>query len=490
MCLMFLKKYKVEVAVFIPLVIFLSYLGYQILYPVSPTFDPSMHAEIVNLIKMQGYPTTWQPYTDNSFTYPPLFHYISLIPHLFGLSLIDSVRLIGILIFISLPLAVYLFVSTFRRDAAILAAIIIGLIPLTGTIFLYGEFPELLALGFIVLLLYSIRIRNNYGVAIFTGLVVVSHVFMALIALLLFVYYGLRVVGKCGTKQKLLFILVFLVIASFWAPKYIEITDSVIHGRWHNTVYDTQQPFFDFWPIDVIRDFLFGSGNFGLILVPLALLGLVFVKDRLIRIFSVISLVFIVYHLPYTQLKILDLFIIPVALLASVCVFRLLEISKLDKIKFKGIKIASLTVIGLFVLFIGYSQVSYFNHWEALLGWGETRHMVPVDSLYSSAVWLGQQDQSLVRIYSEEAPSWVGILANKIPMYPYLSDLESFSDSYREQLRDRDRIKELIDQGGMDELKVLLDKWDVKYLFTRSDVNIDYLERVYSEGEYNLYRVI
>src|SRR3989344_382036 len=98
---------------------YLSVLGLHSQWSTTITPDAAMHAEIVVAIKEQSLITTWEPYADNEYTYPPLFHYIAV---LLPLEPIDSVRVLGVLVWLVLPVALYGLVATYRKDSAFVAA--------------------------------------------------------------------------------------------------------------------------------------------------------------------------------------------------------------------------------------------------------------------------------------------------------------------------------------------------------------------------------
>src|SRR3989344_3811411 len=128
-----------EVVLFIVLSVFLTILGVYSQFPTTITPDTAMHAEIVEAIGHQGFITTWEPYTENRYTYPPLFHYIAF---LLPLEPIDAVRALGIVLWIVLPIVMYFVASTYDRKAGLIAAVLIGLVPVFSNVFIYGEFPK------------------------------------------------------------------------------------------------------------------------------------------------------------------------------------------------------------------------------------------------------------------------------------------------------------------------------------------------------------
>ncbi len=475
---------KIEFKTFLPLLILpiiLAFLGYYILYPVPLKFDPSMHAEIVNIISIQGYPNTWQPYANNTFTYTPLFHYLSYIPSVFGLSPVDSVMILGILIYMLIPISTYYLVLSFKKkkQTAFLAAVTISFLPLLGSIFLLGEFPEVLSLLLLTLLLYSINTKRHFLVSVFTGLTILSHPFMALVAIILWLY-NFKNLKKEKPKNILFYILILIIITSFWIPKYIQIMGNAASGTWHNSIYDTQQPYLAFWPANEIQIFLFGMHVLTPIILPLSIIGFLFTRNKLLRAFYIITLIFTIYHLPYTQLKVLDLFVIPSSILAALGLEKIINTSK------KHNKHLPKAIAIFFILLMFSFQVTHFMHAKAY--WVDIEKS-PEIPLAESSLWLRDYNNGFVKIYSEQAPSWVGILSNKIPLEPYITDLEAYSDEYKEQLEYRKNINTSICSSDLVQLESLLKKHDIRFLFTKVNLTPDYLNRIHTNRGWNVYEV-
>lgn len=472
------KNRKNELILFTFLVIFIVSSGYYMLYPVSVTYDPSMHAEIVRIIEFQGYPDTWEPYANNSLTYTPFFHYVAFSLSLTGVHVMDAVRIIGIIAYILIPVSTYFLVSLyFRKNKTIpvISALVMAFIPLMGNIFLLGEFPEVLSILFLILILYSIKTERHLLTAVFTGLAVITHPFMAMVAVVLYIYNIKNIRGE-SNKTKLLYFLIFIIISSFWAVKYFEIAKNMATDSWQNVVYHEQQPYFWFWEPHQITEFLFGFNQLGYFIFLFSLVGFWKLDDKLLRVFYIFCLVFIIFHLPYSQLKILDLFVIPIVIFAAAGIWTVIN---LFKGKYK------ILVAGVIIFVLAYSQVSHFAyvkvHWF-------TEYSLD-DDLLDATLWLRDYDDSFVRIYSDEGSSWIGILSNKNPLEPYVTYLEAFSDSYVEQLNDRDKIKYYINSSEFAELEKILEKYNVKFVFAKENITASYINKVYYNTGWNLYKV-
>jgi hypothetical protein len=478
----YFKKQKRAILLVLILVIN-AVLGFYIMYPVSLFHDPAMHSEIVYMIREQGYPTTWQPFAENEFTYPPLFHYLSLFVSVTGISLIDSVRLAGILFFLLIPISMYLYLSSFKKidkNIPIMSAAGIAFMPLVGNIFLLGEFPQVLAMALIILMLYTIKTERHLWTALITGLVVLAHPFMFIAAIILFLY-NLKNMKSKGIKIILLYFLIAILVSCIWLPGYLGIYSNAASGQWQNAVYNLEQPFFWFWPSQDIIKFLFDWNFLTPVILPLSVIGFIKTKNSFLRSFFLLCFAFTVFHLPFTQLKIYDLFAIPSVIMAAFgvnCIFQKTSAWKNP--------IARLSPIIIFILLMGIFQVAHFVHAKNNWTYGNE---TPDPALIQSAIWLNGYDSSFVRIYSTDATEWVGILSNKMPLNPSVSSLEAYSDEYKRQLEANNKIRDSIRASDTETLKSVLEEWNLKYLIVKEDFLANYLKKI-NDSDWKVYEVI
>jgi hypothetical protein len=442
------------------LFVFLLLFGIYSQWSTTITPDAAMHAEIVVAIKEQGFIMTWEPYADNEYTYPPLFHYIAI---LLPLEPIDSARVLGMLVWLVLPVALYGLVATYRRDAAFIAAALIGLVPSFSNVFIYGEFPQLMAMVFLLLEWRLLRQGKITWAAIVTGLIVLTHVFFALVGLLFFGYYCVR---KREWRA-----LIGLAVALPWLPAYGTVVQNALSGGWENVRYNAIQPVFGFWPMQVSIDWLVGIEGLTPVLLPLAIIGFWKVKDVFLRCVFVFALVFTMFHIPFTQLKIFDFLAIPVVILASIALVELPT-----KRAYRNAIIVALVVCLAFVQGVHFwnTQVNWFNP-----------EIAPTTELADAAEWLARYDPSFVRMYAHQASAWTGVLAHKLPLNPDITHLERFSDEYREQLAVQKEIKETLIEGR--DVQSLLHEHDIRYLIIPFGLGQD-LELLYSNGVWGVYR--
>lgn len=449
---------------------FLFALAVYSQWPTTITPDAAMHAEIVVAIQEQGWITAWMPYAQNEYTYPPLFHYIAV---LLPLEPIDSVRVLGILIWLTLPVALYGVVATYRRDIAFVAAALVGLVPSFSNVFIYGEFPQVMAM---VLLLWEWRLARRGRMAwagFVAGLIVLTHVFFALVGLLFFCYYWCR---RSNSTRELRTnpdwrSLVGLVVMLPWLPAYGTIVQNALSGGWENVRYNATQPVFGFWPMQVSADWLVGIEGLTPVLLPLAIIGFWKVKDVFLRGVFVFALAFTLFHIPFTQLKILDFLAVPVVMLAAIALMEL-------QMKRAGRNAIIVAIV------VCLAAVQGLHFWNTQVNWLNP-DIAPTPDLTDAAEWLVEYDPSFVRVYAHQASAWVGILAHKLPLDPDITHLERFSDEYKAQLGVQKVIKDMLVRGG--DVRSLLQKNDVRYLIIPVGLGKN-LELLYSNGVWGVYR--
>jgi len=442
------------------LFLFLIVLGVWSQWPTTITPDAAMHAEIVELIGQQGYVTTWQPYADNAYTYPPLFHYLAF---LLPLESIDAVRALGIVLWLVLPVVMYLLVSTFNKKAGMIAAFLVVLVPSFSNVFIYSEFPQLLAMILLLLEWYLLRTERVSWAACTVGVIGLTHVFFVLIAALLFLVHTKVRDWKYG--------MLALLVMVPWLPAYVRVVMNVLFGQWENVRYNATQPVFGFWGTKELYDWFVGVHGLTAVLVILSVYGFFVTKDRILRGIFVFSVFFTVFHVPFTQLKILDLLAFPVVMLASLAITSLPLKTFWKK-----------SVVVIVVVFMLIVQV---NHFYVAKKWWLNPEIAPTEEFADAARWLGEYDDSVVRVYFHQASAWGGILAHKLPLEPDITHLEAFSESYRKQIDGQREIKDaLADRKEID--IAIVKKYDVKYLVVPVELESQ-LDLLYENGVWGVY---
>ena len=457
-----IKEHSIkESFMFLILFLFLIVLGVWSQWPTTITPDAAMHAEIVELIGQQGYVTTWQPYADNAYTYPPLFHYLAF---LLPLKSIDSVRALGIVLWLVLPLMMYLLMSTFNKKAGMIAAFLVVLVPSFSNVFIYSEFPQLMAMSLLLLEWYLLRTERVSWAACTVGVIGLTHVFFVLIAALLFLVHTKVRDWKYG--------LLSLLVMVPWLPAYVRIVMNVLSGQWENVRYNATQPVFGFWGTQELYDWFVGVHGLTAVLVILSVYGFFVTKDRILRGIFVFSVFFTAFHVPFTQLKILDLLAFPVVILASLALVSLPLKSYWKK-----------SVVVIVVIFMLIVQV---NHFYVAEKWWLNPEIAPTEEFADAARWLGEYDDSFVRVYFHQASAWGGILSHKLPLEPDITHLEAFSESYKKQIEGQREIKNSLAETKEVEGDVVR-AYDIRYFVIQVD-KAGRLEQLYSNDVWGVYR--
>jgi hypothetical protein len=179
------------------------------------------------------------------------------------------------------------------------------------------------------------------------------------------------------------------------------------------------------------------------------------------RIFFLAALVFSIYHIPYTQLKVFDTLAIPSIFLSSAGI---VEISKQTK-KY------GIAVLIIFIATMSCFQVYHFVYAKNM--WFDSS-IAPEPALLNTMLWLGEHDRSEAKIYVDSASAWAGALSGKIPLEPEITYLESFSESYVKQIKLNKRIKESLSDNG--DVTNLARGAGIKYIITKQTTNLKELK--------------
>ena len=456
----FIKKRRTGIIVIVPLFLISLLSGTYAHYPVSITNDPAIHSEIVNVMQHQGYPSTWEPYAVNDFTYPPLFHFFALLLNLLGVPAIDSVRIIGIILWALLPVAAYAFGSVYGRKTAMLSAFMSLSLPFLSNVFIFGEFPQLMATELLIMEIYFLK-KGKYaysGIAV--GLAILSHPFIAVVSFMVYLYFVLPI--SLGKIKNFLLIPLPFVVSLPWITKYMQIFFNMYSGTWQNTVYNEYQPAFWFWPADTLAKYLFDFNYFTPIVLLLCCVGLAKTEDKFLRSFFMAAFLFSVFHLPYTQLKVFDVMAVPSLVLAPIGILEIAKRLRKCSPKYGFLAIAA------FIIIMSSSQTYHFYHAK---NFWTNPEISPEPPLYATALWLGEYDKTDARIYVDSAPAWLGALSHKIPLEPEISYLERFSENYVEQQQINEMIKEKL--MAKEEVSVLARNAGLKYVITKEEADLD-----------------
>ena len=242
---MFLKKYK-----YVFIIIFISFIAIADLFmPGLPlTHDGQDHvARIANFyqnLSEGNIIPRWAGNLNWGYGHPileflyPLPSYLASFFHFFGLTLVDSVKLVFGVSFILSGLSMYLFVKELLNDnkAALFASALYIIAPYRFVdLYVRGAIGEHIAFIFPPLIFYFLsKLSKRYsleyligGAFSFTGLIL-SHNAITLMFLPLIVLYIFYLVFQCFDKKYFIlssFVLIFfgfVLSAFFWIPAFIE----------------------------------------------------------------------------------------------------------------------------------------------------------------------------------------------------------------------------------------------------------------------------
>jgi hypothetical protein len=417
--------------------------------------DTGIHSMMTNVLK-QGWPNDYGDVSNTKFTYPPLFHFFSLILSFFGISQINAVKLIGLLVFMAIPVSFFFLSSIFNKKYAIIGSLISTVIVNVTILMNFSQFPQLLAINLLCFHIFFF-FKDKYLLSgIFAGLTILSHPFIGF-------FTGFLLLLKLALyRDKNVFktIIIAFLISLIWLFKYILILFNIFTNSWNNTRWY----FMGYGFRDGIINLLFE--RFSILILILAMFGAIFMFQTAIKgdkkhiyflILFMFTLFFTFYHRPEFQLKMLDMLTI------SFIPLSIYFISMIEKINYSKYLILFIVIILL---------VSAYNPILHTYKIQEKNNALDKD-LFLVAKWLKNYDiersKIILDINSSQSfknnLSWDGYyfnsellfaeISNKIPMEAIISDLESYSEEYKQQLIDREEII----NGNFD----LLKKYNIKY---------------------------
>ncbi len=462
--------------------------------------DAAIHSEIANVLKTSFYPQTYAPVANVPITYPPLFHYLALALSFFGITVLDSVKLLGALSFAFFPVAMYFLGSLFGRRAGLFSALFAILTVNIFMVLIFSEYPQILSFNLFAMFVYfyfqppsaigklETRIvvnefhdfRGKYILSgIFLGLTALAHPFTAFFAaasaLVLFVLK--RDAGIIKT------ISIGFLISLFWLPKYVDIFSHFSGATWNNARWYSPAGFI---PLESIWNTILRLNPF---LVALSIMGIAMLlkmqdkKDAKWKFFLFLYLlpaVFTIYHYSPAQYKFLDIFTIPLVVLSGIGADYLLQ-----KSKGVGRQIPALFMIAI----LAAASLPF-----PLLKIQEYQSKYSAISLegIETAKWLKGYDSDPSRILLSinsstadkarlvfESELVFSQIANKIPLDGTISDLEAYTPEYKKQLSDREEMM----KGNIS----LIRAYGVKYVI--SGTGKCPFEKIYRSGDFEICRV-
>lgn len=449
--------------------VFLFCAGYYVATPLTTSYDPAMHAEIVDpIIATQIYPTSWSPLADTGYTYPPLFHWIAFVLSRTGIEPIKVVVFLGIVLYALFPLLVYFIGSLWGRKTGLLSALAGAGLMSWSAVFLAGEYPQLLAMDLSVVFLYFYLRRDFIKSGVFLGLVALSHPFVPVYLSIFIVVVSLfnlsRNFGKrneiarnfvkcCG---------IALIIALIWLPQYFAITYSATTHQWRNVRWyyapgfvglgEIGAFFFSFGPDGKISPivFIFSLAGAGYILANRRRKN----EDTAILTLFVFTVLFSVFHIPGTQYKFPDMLSLAIPPLSAVGAIILPGRLKVRKFFRKAA--VSLLVFAAFFAMYGILISAAHPYRQTA---------VPAQNSYDAALWLRNYDPEYSRIVKTgDDEVWFSVISHKYAMDPMVTDLEVLTENTKRQMDDRGTIIERMNNS--EPVSDLAGKYGIKYVIT------------------------
>jgi len=474
----------------VPIVLFFYLLvsGYNIINPLPLTYDPAMHASIAtHVIPENIIPSTWEPLADVSYTYPPLFHWIAyafwskVSFSLSGIGAYQVVLLMGLFLYALFPVSCYIFGSAFGKKEAILFSFFGAVQASLMEVFAAGEYPQLLSMALLPIFFYFFVKKEFPKAGLIAGLILLTHVFTALYLVSFVILYLLisRVTKYENIKLKDLTILflVFAIVSVIWIPKYIQITDNAINHRWENTQWYYSAGFMGLEKFNDMFLSMYPGSRMGIIILFLSLVGMGYSYKRnplLVYLFAFTAL-FTIFHIPGTQYKFPDMLAIAIPPIASMGVLRLSK--KISKLR----SLSKVLLIGFFSLFLIINPYTNSLNLKNCC----VSEDIPDDTEIRAAEQLKSEPVSRILV-DERYEAWFSLIAGKYPMDPRVSDLEVFTDNYKQMITDREKIIDKINNA--EDPSNLLVKWDVTHVVTRKDLKSTEFSLVYEEDGIKVYK--
>ncbi len=457
--------------------VYLLISGYKIINPLPLTYDPALHTEIASyVIGNSFFPSTWAPLADVKYTYPPLFHWIAFLLSASGFETYKIVIFTGLFLYALFPISFYIYGRAFGEKEAVLFSFFGAIQASLIEVFAAGEYPQLLSMNLLVIVLYFLEKKNYLNAGIFSGLTVLSHAFTALYTAALIAIHYFLVRKKIKSEHAFVFILAAFLMSVAWLPRYMEIADNAINNRWENTIWYYKPGFVG---AEKISDMFFSvmpGSRMGGILLLLSAAGIFYLRTKKIYFpiaAFVFTLIFTIFHAPGTQYKFPDMLAIAVTPLAAMGVFNLSKKASLGKF----------AVLGAMMLMVAFNPyVNATNLHNCCVS-----KDIPNQAQTNLAEWIKNNDTSRSSMLVDgDHEVWLALIAHKYPMNPRISELEVFTDNYRQLLDGR---KNAIDEirKGHDPAKIL-SEWGVEYIVTENSLNSSYFRVIREENGTKLYK--
>ncbi|MBI4168130.1 MAG: hypothetical protein HY515_04180 [Candidatus Aenigmarchaeota archaeon] len=470
-----LRKY----AYFVPVIlsVYLLVSGYKIISPLPLTYDPALHAEIATyLIPANLIPRTWEPLADVAYTYPPLFHWVAFLLSASGFETYKIVIFMGLFLYALFPVSFYIYGRAFGEKEAVLFSFFGAIQASLIEVFAAGEYPQLLSMNLLVIVLYFLAKRSYINAGIFSGLTALSHTFTAVYTAALIVIYYFMDRKKIKSEHATAFVLAAFLISVVWLPRYMEIADNAINNRWENTIWYYKSGFVG---AEKISDMFFSvmpGSRMGAILLLLSTAGMFYLYTKKIYFpiaAFLFTFIFTIFHVPGTQYKFPDMLAVVAPPLAAVGVFNLSKKTSLGKF-------AALGALMFLVALNPYTNAINLHNCCVSKD-------IPNQAQTNLAEWARNNDTSKSLVLVDgDYEVWFALIAHKYPMNPRISELEVFTEKYRRLLDDRkNAINEI--RKNYDPAKTLITR-GVEYVVTEKSLNSSYFRVIREENGTKLYK--
>jgi hypothetical protein len=196
------------------------------IFTVQYSEDVCIHAVLVEQVKLSPLsPDYYQP-LDIRFTYPPLFHYLAYSITLFNVDILTATRIAGVLALSVFSAGCYLLAEKRKKRSGIYAGVFSLASGAVWQVFLFGEFPQLLATGLLASgLAFS---KKPYLSGFFFGLTSLSHPLIGLIGLLFAFFLAFR-------DRKPAILATCIPLFAMWSGRYLLIAQNALAGSWGNS---------------------------------------------------------------------------------------------------------------------------------------------------------------------------------------------------------------------------------------------------------------
>lgn len=449
------------------------------LYGFGLAEDSYVHAEIARIISNDMfYPVSYEPLAPVALTYPPLFHYLSLIPLFFSGSFVFAVNFMGYLAVLAFPAAMFLLGSLFGYRVASFSAIFSVIIAGFAHVYFFGEFPQVLAMVLLPLFIYFYAKKKYYVSGSFLGLAFLSHVFVGPFAYAVAAFLlAISFVKRNFVAFKLL--VTTLPVSFLWLHRYLLIVQNALLGRWHNTVNYGVYP--GFVGLAMLSEY---AMKLNPVLLIFSFIGIFLVFKTIIAkrlsapshyiavaFLFLTTLGFTVYHFPPFQLKMLDLLTIPVVICAAIAADKVLSLVHSNRALL-------FTMYAVVTLFVSVSFV--LGPFNVMSSYKESKQYHLPNEFKNASAFLKDYDANMSRIivvddYRRYGKSELiaSRLSGKLPVEATISDLEYYTPDYRQRLSDRKKIIEFFNSAtpalnDTTTVTGLLEKHGIRYVFAKT----------------------